>query len=61
MTQNVKTLLDELNLSDRFLFDETMESVEAYSATVSILMEQETELLDRVETEKELLVWMYLC
>ena len=54
MTQNVKTILDGLNLSDRFLFDETMEGPEVYSATVSILLEQDTELLSRVETEKEL-------
>lgn len=56
MTQNVKTILDGLNLSDRFLFDETMEDPKAYSAVVSILLEKETELLDRVETEKELRV-----
>ena len=54
MTQKVKTILDGLNLSDRFLFDETMEDPEVYSATVSILLERETELLSRVETEKEL-------
>lgn len=56
MTQNVKTILDGLNLSDRFLFDETMENPDVYSATVSILLEQETELLSKVETEKELRV-----
>ena len=56
MTQNAKTLLDGMNLSNKFLFDETMEDPEAYSATVSILLEQEIELLDRVETEKELRV-----
>ncbi|MBO5165356.1 MAG: Rpn family recombination-promoting nuclease/putative transposase [Lachnospiraceae bacterium] len=54
MTQNVKTILDGLNLSDRFLFDETMEEPEVYSAAVSILLEQDIELLSRVETEKEL-------
>ena len=54
MTQGVKTLLDKLNLVDRFLFDEAMENQEVYSATVSILLEQEIELLDDVETEKEL-------
>lgn len=56
MTQNAKTLLDSMNLSNKFLFDETMEDPEVYSATVSILLEQETELLSRVETEKELRV-----
>ena len=56
MTQKEKTLLDRLNLSDRFLFDETMEDPEVYSAAVSILLEQETEILKKVETEKELRV-----
>ncbi len=53
MTQNVTTKLEKLNLTDRFLFDETMEDLEAYEATVSILLENETELLSRPETEKE--------
>lgn len=50
---NVRTKLEELNLVDRFLFDETMESREAYQATVSILLENEVELLGYPETEKE--------
>lgn len=53
MTQNVTTRLEKLNLTDRFLFDETMEDLEAYEATVNILLENETELLSRPETEKE--------
>ncbi len=53
MTQNVTTKLEKLNLTDRFLFDETMEDMEAYEATVSILLENEIELLARPETEKE--------
>ncbi|MBP3604695.1 MAG: Rpn family recombination-promoting nuclease/putative transposase [Lachnospiraceae bacterium] len=53
MTQNVTTKLEKLNLTDRFLFDETMEDMEAYEATVNILLENEIELLDRPETEKE--------
>lgn len=53
MTQNVTTKLEELNLTDRFLFDETMENPEAYEATISILLENEIELLERPETEKE--------
>ena len=56
MTQNAKTLLDGMNLTDRFLFDAAMEDPEAYSAMINILLEQEIELLDRVETEKELRV-----
>ncbi len=50
------TKLEELNLVDRFLFDETMEDKEAYQAAVSILLENEIDLLARPETEKELRV-----
>ena len=53
-TNNVVAKLEELNLVDRFLFDETMENTEAYQAAVSILLEKEIELLSRPETEKEL-------
>lgn len=59
----VKKKLEELNLLDKFLFDEAMEDRETYQTTVSILLENEVELLeDRVEfpekavTEKELRV-----
>lgn len=54
MANNVTTKLQELNLLDRFLFDETMENLEAYQAAVSILLEEEVELMERPETEKEL-------
>lgn len=54
--QNVMTRLDSLNLVDKFLFDETFESAEAYSAAISILLEDEIELLNRPQTEKELRV-----
>lgn len=53
MINNVNTRLEELNLLDRFLFDETMENQEAYQAAVSILLEDEIELLKKPETEKE--------
>ena len=56
MTPNAKTLLDGMNLTDRFLFDAAMEDPEAYSVMINILLEKEIELLDRVETEKELRV-----
>ena len=56
MVNNVITKLAELNLEDRFLFDETMENKEAYQAAVSILLEREIELLEKPETEKELRV-----
>lgn len=53
MVNDVTTKLAELNLVDRFLFDETMEDREVYQAVVSILLENEIELLDKPETEKE--------
>ena len=56
MTPNAKTLLDGMNLTDRFLFDAAMEDPEAYSVMINILLEKEIELLDKVETEKELRV-----
>lgn len=56
MVKNVATKLDELNLVDKFLFDETMENTECYQAVINILLENETELLERPETEKELRV-----
>lgn len=49
----VKKKLEELNLLDKFLFDEAMEDKEVYQATVSILLENEVELLEKTETEKE--------
>ncbi len=56
MDNAVKTPLEELNLTDRFLFAETMDEPEAYEAMVSILLENEIELLERAQTEKELRV-----
>lgn len=55
MVKEVKTLRD-LNLVDRFLFDESMEEPEVYQAVVSIVLENETELLSKIQTEKELRV-----
>ena len=52
----VNTKLEHLNLLDKFLFDEAMEDSEAYQAVVSILLENEVELLKKPETEKELRV-----
>lgn len=67
MINNAATKLKDLNLVDKFLFDETMEDKEACQAAVSILLEKpgnaascgapygtEIQLLDRPETEKEL-------
>lgn len=56
MAKNITTVLEKLNLVDRFLFDETMESQTAYQAVVSILLENEIELAGKPETEKELRV-----
>ncbi len=56
MTNNVTAKLQNLNLEDRFLFDETMEDQEAYQAAVSILLDEEIQLLKQPETEKELRV-----
>lgn len=56
MKNNVITKLGELNLMDRFLFAETMENRDACQAAVSILLEDEIELLTGPETEKELRV-----
>lgn len=39
MENNVTTKLKNLNLVDKFLFDETMEDREAYQAVISILLE----------------------
>lgn len=56
MANNVTTKLEKLNLVDKFLFDETMEDKEACQALISIVLENEIELLDKPETEKELRV-----
>lgn len=47
MVNNATTKLEDLNLVDRFLFDETMEDKESYQAFISILLENEIELLDK--------------
>ncbi|MDE5891285.1 MAG: Rpn family recombination-promoting nuclease/putative transposase, partial [Acetatifactor sp.] len=56
MNNEVRTPLEELNLTDRFLFSETMDEPEVYEAVVGILMEDEIALLDYTQTEKELRV-----
>lgn len=40
MTNSMATKLEELNLVDRFLFDEVMEDTESYEALVGILLEK---------------------
>ena len=56
MEKNGVTKLEDLNLINRFLFDEVMEDRESYQATVSILLGEDIQLLDEPETEKELRV-----
>lgn len=46
----------ELNLTDRFLFDEVMERPGAFALFLSILLEEDVALLEPVQTEKELRV-----
>ena len=56
MEKNVVTRLEDLNLINRFLFDEVMEDRGSYQDTVSILLGEDIELMDGPETEKELRV-----
>ncbi len=52
----IKTMLDNMNLSDRFLFNETVEDPEIYNMIVEILMDEHISMLKWSETEKELRV-----
>ena len=54
MVNNVITKLENLNLTDRFLFDEVMEDTQSCQTLISILLENEISLLTRPQTEKEL-------
>ncbi len=53
MKKDVKTKLDKMNLTEKFLFDEVMEQTESYEAAVSILLEREIHLLSPAQSEKE--------
>ncbi len=53
MDNNVATKLKDLNLINRFLFNEVMEDRESYQAAVSILLGEDIRLLTEPETEKE--------
>lgn len=48
--------LRKLNLTDRFLFDEVMEDVQANQDVLSIILGKDILLMDHPETEKELRV-----
>lgn len=56
--QNMKQLkpLKELNLTDRFLFDEVMEDPQTHQDVLSIIFGREIPLLEKNETEKEMRV-----
>lgn len=53
MSKKIPKTLQELNLVDRFLFDEVMELPQVYETVVGILLESEFHFLDEVQTEKE--------
>ncbi|MDD2979894.1 MAG: Rpn family recombination-promoting nuclease/putative transposase [Hespellia sp.] len=53
-------LLKDLKLTDRFLFDETMENPEAHQAVLSIIMRNAVDLLPENEVEKQLQTLPYL-
>ena len=53
MTQSKKTVLDGLNLVDKFLFDETIENKEAFEAIASIVTGESMVLREAPHTEKE--------
>lgn len=58
MKQDFKHIvpLKDLNLTDRFLFDEVMEDAQTQQDFLSIIFGREIPLLSRAETEKELRV-----
>lgn len=45
--------LKELNLTDRFLFDEVMEDTKIHQEVLSLILGREISLLQESETEKE--------
>lgn len=55
-TEQKRIPLKELNLTDRFLFDEVMEDTETQKETLEIIFGKEISLLGQPETEKELRV-----
>lgn len=53
MTEREPRSLQDLNLMDRFLFDEIMDVSGMYQIAVNILLENKADLLDKTQTEKE--------
>lgn len=56
MSKKLPKTLQELNLTDRFLFDSAMEEPKVYETMLEILLEKQVHLLDAVHTERELRV-----
>ncbi|MDD3220495.1 MAG: Rpn family recombination-promoting nuclease/putative transposase [Lachnospiraceae bacterium] len=54
------TLLKDLDLLDRFLFDEAMEDPETYAAVLKIIFQANVSLLSQSEVEKQLQTAPYL-
>lgn len=52
----IRKPLKDLNLADRFLFDEVMEDAQANQDVLSIIFGKDISLMGRAETEKELRV-----
>ena len=50
----VKKKLDAMNLTDRFLFDETVEELDIFNLIVDIILNGKIILVGESETEKEL-------
>lgn len=50
----VKTKLDAMNLTDRFLFDETVEELEIFNLIVEIILNGKVVLVGQSETEKKI-------
>ena len=50
----VMTKLDAMNLTDRFLFDETVEELDIFNLIVDIILNGKIILVGASETEKEL-------
>ena len=48
----VKTKLDAMNLTDRFLFDETVEELDIFNLIVDIILNGKIILVGESETEK---------
>lgn len=53
--------LKELNLTDRFLFDEVMEALQIHQEVLSLILGWEISLLQESKMEKEGGTYLFLC